>query len=1000
MKYFFLLISLLLFFDPASAQLERLFASYFDIEVGAKAGDSVWGKVHLESNKDVARRAIPSSYRFEIVSQQGSLFEIESERDPSGRFMGRIVVAPKQQLPSAPTSIVLTVALYDRATLITQCDIQVNVVEQTLWSTLYNRYLGDSFAQSRFYGSKSQLKEKNFERLIADLQANAGRFSDVECYTTPPEQYPRPLQGKSIDKLGVGAIEYDWSVVTSRLGALGYAYARSEIYGRGGDAQKHAQLKDLLYDAILEFTRATPIEGTVRLLGGKPIGEYMGDGFMALADHNLLSHQVATHHWTLTDPMVGVALPLLPDLLEDLERGDERAVEIHNNLINFFQISSSIVSQRRAIDDPTQRWGELQDTIRSSGAWSDANLGHRSRTLLALPIIWADYNRPMTYVQYWYEDYYNGKPFEGFTLSRPWSPNGVLNDLQHWLTKYTITSQRYGQSGFHPDGTISHHIGHGSDAAMVAYGFEWLTDPLNGYKLYKGTQFAASKEQLQFIADRLLGVYPNLIYRGRMDFLVSGRSFATDLEKFVDKSYLGAVEELLETKEEGITLSDEAELKKVARQIARGEFEQSATTPYWVNEFLVHRRGGGNEPSFYASLKLKSERTVGIEDFSSPRKSWHGASGVLALRVEGDEYADDALSSMDWHLLPGITEEWRTDPLPAQGGAAAAGCGQNTIAGVLSDSKVGMAIYHHDPKESYSSANAHKSYYFLDDKIVAMGSAIEREHPGMGASIYTCVDQARFDYPITYAVDGAAPRSIAVGESVAISERVERSAWFHTGSKGYIIVARTPQKVDLRSGSKINITDPKAAAQHNVKNYILAIDHGVNPQASAEYLYILLPNATAAQMPALLERYVEDLSYSYAQRSSHSLYSREAATRQVAFFEATTTEVGGVEISADRAAILTLRETGALYRLSVANPAPAPHIKELTFRTSLPLKAGRYHYRVGGLYPIEGEWVSVSEEGSGSKIVVELPDGDDQQLYNYQADLYNATSIVVDIPKR
>ena len=83
----------------------------------------------------------------------------------------------------------------------------------------------------------------------------------------------------------------------------------------------------------------------------------------------------------------------MPDLLAGMQKGDKTCLEVHDALIRYNQVFMSIVQSRRAIDNPQGRWGEIQDTLYSSGAWADANLGHRSRTMLALPIIWADYNR-------------------------------------------------------------------------------------------------------------------------------------------------------------------------------------------------------------------------------------------------------------------------------------------------------------------------------------------------------------------------------------------------------------------------------------------------------------------------------------------------------------------------------------------------------------------------------------------------------------------------------
>ena len=66
---------------------------------------------------------------------------------------------------------------------------------------------------------------------------------------------------------------------------------------------------------------------------------------------------------------------------------------------------------------------------------------------------------------------------------------------------------------------------------------------------------------------------------------------------------------------------------------------------------------------------------------------------------------------------------------------------------------------------------------------------------------------------------------------------------------------------------------------------------------------------------------------------------------------------------------------------------------------SASLATGTYTYRTKGMYPLEGEIVTVSPDKDGAKVVIELPDIRDEKRYNYQSDLYAATPIVVNIPK-
>ena len=68
-----------------------------------------------------------------------------------------------------------------------------------------------------------------------------------------------------------------------------------------------------------------------------------------------------------------------------------------------------------------------------------------------------------------------------------------MKDLRHWCNLFSVPSHRYGLSGFHPDGTVTHHCGHGaSDVAMFAYGFGaiFILTQLYGLGLKKWQEWA------------------------------------------------------------------------------------------------------------------------------------------------------------------------------------------------------------------------------------------------------------------------------------------------------------------------------------------------------------------------------------------------------------------------------------------------------------------------------------------------------------------------------
>jgi Polysaccharide lyase family 8, C-terminal beta-sandwich domain./Polysaccharide lyase family 8, super-sandwich domain. len=975
---------------------EQIFAAYFDIPVNSQEETEVIGRIHLERNKDVLLRPIPEKYHFEIVKQdEQALFQLDTRYDLSNRIMGVLTVAKGKVTGNSPSVYRMTIALKEDAKLLETFEIDVRIVEKTLWSIFNERYTPATLNNNRLYG-RMKYSDEEISAKILELKRNNGQFEGYRSYTAHPQEYKGVFDSKNA-YLPTGTIEYDWVEIANKIGGLGYAYATSTVYGPQGVPEKRKALREALFQAILVYTKSVSIEGSDILIDGKPIGNCTGDGFTLLLEHELAGPQILTHQWTMTDPLVVPSLYLMSDILEGIKKQDPTCLEVHDALIRYYQIFMSIIKDRRAIDNPEERWGEIQDTLYSSGAWADANLGHRSRTMLALPIIWADYNRPMTYVQYWYSDFYHDKPFKDFSFSPGWSPHGIAADVSHWMTKYDVPAHKYIQSGFQPDGTVSHHIANATDLAMVAYGFEWLTDCNNGYGYFKDTEFRLDSKYYQFQLDRLLRVYPKLFYKQRMDFQASGRSFHEDLKPFVTKTYIKAVNALLKARSEDTKLTGVKQLKDICRRLKANTYECSGTDAYWVNEYLVHRRGESEKP-FFASLKLKSERTVGAEDFNKAvRRSWHLGYGILQLKIQGDEYSEQVLKNYDWHAVPGLTEEWRTDPMPL-GHAQASLPGLNKISGVLADGKSGMGIYHHLPKETYSSATANKSYHFIEDKIAALGSGIDRLRTGRKQEIVTFIDQSVLKSKLSICIDGKV-KSIQPGESVDLIESINNLCWLHQGSKGYIIIPTGKQQLLIKTGKEVNITDPGVA--DNTPNFIIALNHGVYPGEVWDngYIYYLLPNVTKGEMSAKVKALQKDIVYKQNEAAGHAIYSAVDKTWQYAFFKPGTLSVGKIEITSEDVAMVMLRDDGDSWTLSAGNPMPDGIKQTMTFYLSASLPEGVYTYRTRGIYPQDGETVTITSTPKGSKVVVELPDIRDEVHYNYQSDLYAATPIVINIPK-
>ncbi len=971
----------LLFCVVRIVSAETLHADYFDIKTGSTADTEVTGKVHLRSNKDAHDTPIPTNYTFSITSDPSGIFGIEDERDTVSRLFGVLKVKSGQSVSGSPTDYPISIALTDGSTTQATASITVKAVATTLLDDLLVYSEDFALGNSRLWGRKN-FSDSEVAAHITDVEGTGGALSGFTFYTQSLTNFANTYP----------ALEEDLEEAASIIGGLGKAYMDSSTYGPGGNATERARLKAVIYDALEAFCDRLPMDPDEVIFDGQPIGEgYYGDGFYGLNDNGFkaTTFSFLSHPWRVPDPLVGPSVWLMPEILSDYGSGDPQAIRLREKLVEIYQMPFGLVPSYRQIDNPDARWGQLTDTNHTEGALSDANLGHLSRSWLNLPTIWGDYNRPVTYTPYWYNGHYDALGYPGVQQMPGWEPNGVLDDLHFWFKNWHRPAHLWGQSGFQPDGTVTHHLFEGaSDVAMFAYGHEWMVDAIKAYEMFKDTDYDMGSAGFQFIADRYLYSYDKLVYKGDMDFSVVGRSYFADMSgngKFVD-DMVGHINDLLAAKQAGTVISNEAALTAWRDTIANDTHEQSGSFPFWVGQSLVHRRGGGAEDSYYFSVKMENDRTGGAEDFDGVKKSWHMGSGILQAKVRGDEY-DKTRFNWDWHALPGLTEEWRTDAIVYDRDLIP---GAAPYAGMASDGTYGFAaMEYRSHTGAYNVAEADKAWFFTEKEAVALGKNVDRFASGQNQEIITTVDQTLWDGTVTYSIDGASPVTILQGSNTDLTLNPSGISWIHQGSVGYVVFPQGAQPLYIRGGASVNVTDPAKSTGDDVIHF--ALGHGTDPGTSGltKYHYVMVPNKTAAQMPA----YVTDLTNRVEIVSNdgvaQGIYDSSLQLLQVAFYGAgSASNSTGLAVSSDREALVQMRKVSGDWKLAVTDPEHDHAATEINLSISEYLEGGSYGYNLPGTYPIAGESMVVSTISSGSVVQVQLPDPTDDAGYNYQGQLY------------
>ncbi len=982
-----IIIAFWIFTSCSTEAQEVLFANYFDINLNQTEGKAVFGKINLKRNKDIGNNPIPKDYHFVIDHSDTDIFNIETAFDNKGRIFGVLKVAPGKNTKNSPSLHNLRVLLKQESKVLSSVDIVIHVVKKTMWEDLIEGYYDVTVSNSRLYGRK-KYSDPEILNLIKDLEENNGHFSFTSMYNKHPSEYRNAKE-----------LDHDWEAVVNCIGGMGYSYAKSVTYGKtSGNVANTQRLKRAIYKAVIQFTNNIPIEGNDVIVNGQPIGSELGDGFSKLGEHRFATHGLLTHQWRLTDGLAAPLVHIWPEVLKDLENGDKEAQKLYESVIRYYQLFFSIVPGRRAMNDISERWKNISDEKYSEGAWADANIAHRMRTLMVMPLLWIDYNRPITYVPYWYDDYFNGTEFEGMTFADNWSPQGVVSDVRNWCDKLSLPSHMFNQSGFHPDGTVTHHSGHNaSDVAMLAYGFEWLTVVNNAINYFKNTVDPLRDENYQFLADRINYSYRRMVYKNSLDFVVAGRSFFSDLSDFGSNHVNKAITDMLEGKSATTIIDNEDELIELRTKLGARTHTHSETTAFWNGDYLMHRKED-KQISYYFSVKHKSVRTSGAEDFTKVRKSWHAGSGVFFLRVDGNEYDFKTMAKSDWHVLPGVTEAWETDPMPT-GPASAALPGKNEFSGVLSNGSIGLAGYHHKPADSYTSANALKSTHLIGNLGVALGSSIQRKKSSKKtASIVTCIDQSELNAKLIYAIDGETYK-IKSGENVRLEIEFTNPIWMHHKNKGYLIYPNGAQKLFIQTGNEINVTATDIKNNRS-KNYIIALDHGVNPDANKSgYNYVLVANVKVDEMPKLLKSHAENMEKLISPEKYHALSLKKENLKQVVFYKAGTVSFKNYTITSDKPALIMLKDKGGQVELSFTDPLHSLATSEVTIQISEKLKEGTYSYSFPGINTRKGETALVKSNDEGTTIRISLPDSSDGEFYNYQEQMYAGAPIVLLLDK-
>lgn len=414
--------------------------------------------------------------------------------------------------------------------------------------------------------------------------------------------------------------------------------------------------------------------------------------------------------------------------------------------------------------------------------------------------------------------------------------------------------------GFYVDGSF---VQHSKLAYVGSYGLVTIDGLADILVLLAGTSWAVTDVKVRTLYDAALSNYAWFVFDAQMMDTVRGRAVSrnTNTGQVAGHSLAGAIVQLASSSPEyasqlktmvkgwllrentvspliGTSLNRARQIKAVLNDASvsvGAALQRHVQTP--DQDRVVHHRG-----SWAASFSVSSKRMGRYEWGNGENNTgWYQGDGMVQIFVGTDRgsFADNYWATSDPYHLPGVTNGLQVRENGGVSGTGIPAATQAWAGGVGWLDKLGTAGMDH--KAYDGDLLAKKSWFALDDVIVALGSGITATQ---GQSVHSTVESRKLQSGGNQAltVDGVAQPS-----NLGSVQTVNNPLWAHLPNVGgYLFLQSQPVKLlrEARTGSwnTVNVGGPTAQVTDSYQS--IYFDHGTNPNA-ASYAYALLPGASA-----------------------------------------------------------------------------------------------------------------------------------------------------------
>ncbi|MDE8282790.1 polysaccharide lyase family 8 super-sandwich domain-containing protein [Erysipelothrix rhusiopathiae] len=498
--------------------------------------------------------------------------------------------------------------------------------------------------------------------------------------------------------------------------------------------------------------------------------------------------------------------------------------------------------------------------------------------------------------------------------------------------------------GLYKDGSL---VQHKDIAYLGTYGNDLVKGIGKIASIVADTPWAMDPATMQNIYTLIDEGYIPLMYKGKMMSMVNGRSVSrapymspTAQEFDTGKECIANIILIADAAPEPLKSTYKQHLKEwiiasdryhdyfsrtrdfeslvKAKQIFEDESIQTLESTQHVKIYGSMDRVVNRNHDYTAALSMFSKRISNYESINNENmQGWHTGSGMLYLYTDNDidQYDGTYWAAVDKYRLPGTTVDTR----PLANKALHRKLSKQAWVGGSSTGKIGSAgmYYNTNTFNNGMDLRAQKSWFFLDDAIVALGTNITGTSP---TSIETTIENRKVDETAQVkhnnsAITNTIQLTVNTGDTVTLDNGEKGTFGYYFPSKTNVHISKT-----VHNGKFVDqnlMFDDKIEYSSNF--FKLGINHGQSVDNDA-YEYVMLPNSSETQ--------IQD----YAKNNTLEILENSNLIQAIKTDTAFAMNVWGVDgadlegIGVDRSASVTAHTTNKrILTIAVSDPK---HVEE------------------------------------------------------------------------